>query len=58
MESEPSPNSDEVDDYKWINWADFIAELRKDKTNIWSFWCKDQVKRFDRDILNPYIGKT
>lgn len=55
MSSDPSPNVDEVDDFKWMDWNDFVVELKKDNLNIWSFWCKDQVKRFDRDILEPYI---
>lgn len=57
MESEPTPNSAEVDDFKWMNWNEFMTELKKDKNNAWSFWCKDQVKRFDQDILRRYTGK-
>lgn len=57
IETEPSPNPDEVNDFKWMNWGDFMSELKKDKSNIWSFWCKDQVKRFDQDILRRFTGK-
>jgi len=55
MDSEPSPNPDEVEDFKWMNWADFIVELKMDKTNKWSFWCKDQVRQFNSKTLAPYI---
>lgn len=53
--TDPSPNPDEVCDYKWMSWSDFISHLKSDSKNEWSFWCKDQVKRFDQDILKPYI---
>ena len=56
MVSMPSPNPDEVDDYKWMDWADFVSELQSDTTDTWSFWCKDQVRQFDDKILAPYIS--
>ncbi len=56
MVTAPSPNPDEVNDYKWLNWSDFAFELQSDKDDVWSFWCKDQVKQFDDQILRPYIN--
>ena len=55
LSSDLSPNPNEVENYKWMNWNDFVVELRADTTNTWSFWCKDQVKRFDKNTLEQYI---
>jgi isopentenyl-diphosphate delta-isomerase len=55
LASNPSPNPDEVADYKWIDWDDFITQLKSDTNDEWSFWCKDQVNHFDKKILAPYI---
>ena len=57
MNTAPSPNPDEVDDYKWMNWADFVTALQSDTTDVWSFWCKDQLSQFDDKTLAPYINK-
>ncbi len=57
MTTVPLPNSDEVDDYRWMNWSDFVTALQSDTTDTWSFWCKDQVSQFDDKILAPYISK-
>jgi isopentenyl-diphosphate delta-isomerase len=53
--SDPSPNPAEVEDYKWMDWTDFIIELKTDNGNNWSFWCKDQIKQFNKKVLAPYI---
>lgn len=50
-------NADEVDDYKWMKWSDFVFALKNDKDNQWSFWCKDQVKRFDNKTIKSYTDK-
>ena len=55
MSSLPNPNIEEVEDYKWMDWIDFETELKADTADVWSFWCKDQVRQFDRSILAPYI---
>jgi isopentenyl-diphosphate delta-isomerase len=52
--SYPTLNPSEVEDYKWMDWNDFVTELKKDD-NKWSFWCKDQVRQFNKKILAPYI---
>jgi len=49
------PNPDEVADYKWLSWDEFISETGSDSNEKWSFWCKDQVERFDNNILETYI---
>lgn len=48
------PNPKEVATYRWLEWDEFMAETKADKTNKWSYWCKDQVKQFDEDILAMY----
>ena len=55
LTSNLSPNPDEVADYKWMNWDDFVADLNADKIGKWSFWCKEQVKRFDKKVLKLYL---
>lgn len=55
MATAPSPNPDEVCDYKWMSWSEFASHLKSDSKNEWSFWSKDQVKKFDQDILKLYI---
>lgn len=41
--SDTQPNPEEVEDYKWLPWADFTNQLAKDASDVWSWWCKDQV---------------
>lgn len=41
--SEPSPNPDEVEDYKWMSWHDFVAAAEADESDVYSYWCKDQL---------------
>jgi isopentenyl-diphosphate Delta-isomerase len=48
------PNPNEVDAYKWLGWDEFMAEIRADKASQWSYWCKDQVKQFQNDILDTF----
>lgn len=43
--SEVKANPEEVDDYKWMNWQDYIKEVEADQGNVWSWWCKDQLKQ-------------
>jgi isopentenyl-diphosphate Delta-isomerase len=38
------PNPDEVMDYKWVKFDDFINDIKSDKTDVWSWWCKDQAQ--------------
>lgn len=38
-------NPFEVEDYKWLNWDDFVAQALADSGDLWSWWCKDQLKQ-------------
>lgn len=43
-DQDPSPNLDEVAEYKWMEWDDFVTTAEADSKNDWSWWCKDQLK--------------
>lgn len=42
--SEPQPNPDEVEDYKWMKWEDYVTEVEADGADKYSWWCKDQLR--------------
>ncbi len=42
--SQPQPNPQEVENYKWMKWEDYVAETESDPGNIYSWWCKDQLR--------------
>jgi isopentenyl-diphosphate delta-isomerase len=37
-------NKDEVENYKWIDFDDYIDELGTETMGDWSWWAKDQLK--------------
>lgn len=43
--SEPIPNSEEVEAYQWIPWEEYVEAAESDKRDVYSWWCKDQLKR-------------
>jgi isopentenyl-diphosphate Delta-isomerase len=44
IDSDINPNSKEVEDYKWMEFDDYIDALTEDKGIEWSWWAKDQLK--------------
>lgn len=42
--SDPQPNAQEVDAYKWVPWQSFVSQAEADTADVWSWWCKDQLK--------------
>ena len=42
--SEPKPNPDEVAAFKWMPWDEYVQTIEVDDTDIWSWWCKNQLK--------------
>lgn len=42
-DQEPEPNAQEVDDYRWVSWAQYqeLLEADHDKNDM-SYWAKDQ----------------
>jgi isopentenyl-diphosphate delta-isomerase len=52
----PQPNPEEVEDYKWMPWAEFMDLLKNDDGDAWSWWCKDQLKQLkDNKLFNSLI---
>lgn len=44
--SEPNPNPDEIEDYEWVKWQDFVDNALSDNSDKYSWWCKDQIRQF------------
>ena len=49
--SEPSPNPDEVEAFKWMPWDEFVKAATDDDADIWSWWCKDQIKQLTKNEM-------
>ncbi|MGH7240804.1 MAG: isopentenyl-diphosphate Delta-isomerase [Candidatus Saccharimonadales bacterium] len=50
------PNPEEVDDCKWLSWDDFVREAEADVSDIWSWWCKDQLKQLKNNaVIAQYV---
>lgn len=52
---EPNPAPDEVESTKWVDWDDFLAEIRE-HPGTYSDWCEEEVMLLDekgivRDLL-------
>ena len=45
--SKPRPNPEEVEGLKWMKWQDFVREAKNDKSDVYSWWCKDQLKQLE-----------
>ncbi|MBC7581316.1 isopentenyl-diphosphate Delta-isomerase [Aeromicrobium sp.] len=57
--SEPVPNPAEVDDYKWLPWEEFVAITQADTSDVWSWWCKDQLKQLaDQSLIQQYSRRV
>lgn len=44
----PQPNPDEVADTRWVNWQDFLSEIKK--PNHYSQWCQEEAQLLDANI--------
>jgi SAM-dependent methyltransferase len=56
--TDPVPNPAEVEDFRWLEWAEFVAAAESDAAGTWSWWCKDQVKQLKdhpglADLIRP-----
>lgn len=54
----PHPNPEEVEAFKWLTWEEYIDEAESDTADVWSWWCKDQLKQLKENtplnnILKP-----
>lgn len=52
--SGPRPNPDEVEAWKWLPWKDFVSVATADKSDEYSWWCKDQLKQL---VQQPLVDK-
>ena len=50
-ESEPRPNPDEVTDYRWMSWGEFVHAAESDTSDEFSWWCKNQLREIEGDPL-------
>lgn len=40
----PRPNPVEVQDHRWMGWDDFVREAGADTEDVWSWWCRNQLR--------------
>jgi len=52
--SEPRINKDEVEEYRWVDWQKFCSDALSDDEDVYSWWCKDQLKQLkvNKDVLS------
>ena len=55
VKSEPKLNSDEVEDYKWLDWKDYKKELKADDADTYSWWAKNQITLLTDSKLKDFI---
>lgn len=54
---EPNPNPDEIADDKWLSWDEFVEQATSDSDDVWSWWCKDQIKHLqDNSLVKAYTN--
>ena len=49
---DPKPNPDEVRDFRWVKWVEFIGEVERE--NSYSEWCQEETKLLSQ---NPEFNK-
>ena len=47
----PNPNPEEVEAYKWVDWQEYVEALEADRGDVYSWWCKDQLKQIKNHPL-------
>jgi len=52
----PRPNPAEVEDWRWVAWADFVHAAQSDAVDAYSWWCKNQLRELAR--LSGDRGRT
>lgn len=50
FDGNPMPNPLEIDDWKWMDWKEFLSELDNDTKNIYSPWCKEEAVILQRVV--------
>lgn len=51
LSSDPKPNPNEVEAYKWVSWADYVTMLETQPDTM-SYWAKDQYRVLES--LEPF----
>lgn len=51
-------HEEEVAEWRWMKWSEFVREAEADTNNSWSWWCKDQLKQLkDHPLLHAYLNR-
>lgn len=50
---QPQPNPAEVSEYEWLSWDELLARTADDTDDVWSWWCKDQLKQLQKQTVLP-----
>lgn len=45
------PNPQEVENYRWLDWSEYVKEISEDPANVYSWWCKDQLKHIEPAVV-------
>lgn len=57
--SSPQPNPAEVEAIRWVGWQDYVQEAEADRSDVFSWWCKDQLKQLrDNPLIAAYAKPT
>ena len=51
----PQPNPVEVDAWAWIAWDEFVRRAQEDDDDVYSWWCKNQLRELqDHPLIARY----
>lgn len=55
VSTEPYPNPEEVEQYEWLSWDDFLHRIKKEPEKF-SQWCRGQVRELkNKSLVKKYI---
>jgi isopentenyl-diphosphate delta-isomerase len=54
--SQPRPNPAEVEDWRWVGWPQFVRSAVTDTADVYSWWCKNQLRELARVSGGPTRG--
>jgi isopentenyl-diphosphate delta-isomerase len=52
--SEPRPNAVEIIDCAWVAWEQFVSDALRDEADVYSWWCKNQLREL---LANPLLER-
>jgi isopentenyl-diphosphate delta-isomerase len=47
---EPIPNPDEVENTVWMDWQDFLSEIKNNTDGKWSEWCVEESQILEQNL--------